>query len=81
MTLSIRIRTSEDVRASKKDKVRFYLLSATFLSCFTQPRILFLWIYLCDRNNKLLLYMTELQFDGEELKIYAVLYDYSKRPQ
>ena len=47
MTLSIRIRTSEDVRASKRTKFQFYLLSATFQSNIAQPRTLFLWMVLC----------------------------------
>ena len=42
LTMTIKIRTSEDVRPSKKDKVWFYVLFATFLCYFTQPRILFL---------------------------------------
>ena len=37
MTFSIRIRTSEDVRASIKDKVWFYLLFRNIPSAVTQP--------------------------------------------
>ena len=38
---SIRIRTSEDVRTSKKDKVVFYLLAQRFTRHLPQPLLLF----------------------------------------
>ena len=51
MTFSIRIRTSEDVRASIKDKVWFYILVHNIPSAVTQPAFHPEWPSNCSKAN------------------------------
>ena len=63
MTSSIRIRTSEDVRASKKDEVCFYLLAQGFAGYLMQPLLLFA----CEKRK--LAFIMEFWMEGNFWKV------------